>query len=194
MDFEEEWRRGRGDQGGINSPVTIVEGRDGDRRGGPTINLEDYTDYVLRKFQQEREWGQKAGTWNNGPYYNEHDRGGRGWYGDMRFGVTSSTADTPLKAIGATPIDAQYLLTAGLVCKVGAAGAGTITLTITYYDVLAGSTVVTLTQSLAATGQVHTGPTPIIILGGSAVTISVANGGTYLTATYDAFVALQKLG
>ena len=112
----------------------------------------------------------------------------------MTFGVSNQIVDTPLKAIGSTILDAMYVLSGGLICKVGASGAGTVTLSITYYDVLAGSTVVSLTMALTATGKALTGPTPVVLLGGSAVTVSVQNSGAYNSAKYDAFVGLERVG
>jgi hypothetical protein len=166
---------------GINSPVTIVEGRGECGPGrAPTINLEEYSDYLLAKWSRQRQWDNQAGVGGN--------------WDSMRFSVVGATADTPLKAIGSTILDGMYLLSYGLVGKVPAAGAGTITLTVTYYDVLSGSVMETLTQSLAVTGKPMSGPTPIIILGGSAVTVAVTNAGLYNGASYDAFVGLQRVG
>lgn len=183
MSAEELWNEQWGhhhEHGGINSPVTIVEGRGGPGCGpAPTINLEQYTDFVLRKFERQQEWASAAGTQNPGPNFS--------------WGVTNGGGDSPLKAIGSVVKDAMYLLTAGLICKAADAGSGTLTLHVTYYDVLLGSTVVPVTLSMTATGQATTGPTPIFLLGGSAVTISVQNSGAYLTSLYDAFVGLSRV-
>ena len=190
-----EWRDGGFAREGINSPVTIVEGPGRGGCGpGPTISLEQYTDYILRKFQQRLGWAESAGTW---PF-----PGGEPPFGgpsppfgpNMTFGIVSTGANVPLKAIGSVVLDALYLLTAGLVCKIPDAGAGTVTLTVTYYDVLAGSTTVTLSQVLTAAGKVDQVPIPVFLLGGSAVTVNVTNSGTYGVATYDAFVGLSRVG
>ena len=61
MGWDEAFEFGRpsGDKVEINSPVTVTDGSGRGCGGTPTISLEAYTDYVLRKFQREREWGRR---------------------------------------------------------------------------------------------------------------------------------------
>jgi len=178
----------RGERGGINSPVTIVDGRG--ERGcgpGPTINLEQYTDYVLEKYAGRREWAGQNGRWPWG-------EGGQGNWADMQFGVVNQGADVPSRPIGGTVLDAMYVLNMGLVCKNLDAGAGTQTLTVTYYDILLATQVITLTLSLASTGKANSGPTDVFLLGGGGVSVSCTQGGVYGAAKYDAFVGLRRVG
>lgn len=185
MSWQELWdacRRGDDDRVGINSPVTVVEGRGGNCNPcGPQINLEQYTDFVLNKFVQMQEQG-----WNSG----QQDTSG-----PMKFSMVYADADQPQKSIGFTSTDSMGILTYGLVCRVPDAGATTLTITITYWDPVSGSTVVTDTISLTSTGVVSGTPTPIFMLGGSTVTVSVAlTAGTYGVAKFDAFVGIEKVG
>ena len=184
---------GRGGES-INAPVTIVEGGRGGPGGGLTVSVDQIIDQALRKFERQRQWSENS--WDGQyPCPNPGPPGPFPPYGEsMRFGVVNQNADTPLRAIGATPVDGMYLVTYGLVVKVPNAGAGVETLTINYVDPSTGSQTLTLTQSLAASGENQGGPTPIFLLGGSTVTVSVVQGGVYLTATYDAFVGLLRCG
>lgn len=174
-------RRDNDDRLGINSPVTVIEGRGGNCNPcGPEINLQQFADYILNRFVQRQDQG-----WNNGEFSTP---------GNMLFKMIYADADQPQKSIGFTSEDAQYLLTYGLVCRVLDAGATTLTLTITYWDAVSGSTVVTQTLALTATGKVDGGPTSIFLLGGSTVTVSVSlTAGSYGAAKFDAFVGLQKV-
>jgi hypothetical protein len=199
----DEWGRAS-----INSPVTIVEGRGGIERGcGPTLTLQQVTDYVLRQLGQQGAWAESNGTWpwsgsgypGPGPYPPwpgpgiPYPGGTPGFGPNMSWAVVQAAANAPLKAIGSVILDSMYILTYGIICKVLDAGTGTVTLTITYYDVLTGTTTLTIDVPLTATGQAIGGPTPIFILGGSTVTVSTNNSGTYGTAQYDAFVGLDRV-
>ena len=162
---------------GINSPVTIVDkGGGGCGPNAPTINLEQYTDYVLRKFEQ---------NWNQGL-----QNGMIGFNGPMVYSIVNQVVTPPLKGIGTPTHDSMYTLVLGLNCKVLGAGAGTLTLTVGWTDPVAGSTTQDITLVLTATGSTSGGPTPIFVLAGTSVTVSISNSGAFNGAVYDAFVRL----
>jgi len=162
---------------GINSPVTIVGGGPGGcGPNAPQINLEQYTDYVLRKYTQE--WNQSL------------QNGMIGFQGPMVFSLVNQVAAPPLVGIGTPTQDSMYTLVLGLKCKVLGAGAGTLTLTVSWTDPVTGSTSQDITLVLTATGSNSGGPTVIFILAGTSVTVGIANSGAFNGAVYDAFVRL----
>jgi hypothetical protein len=176
-----------GERGGINAPVTIVEGG---RREliGTNLTLDQIADYTIRKlYRSQEQQGQNDGNWGNGfwPF---------GQYGpDMVYSVVNGNADQAIRTIGGNSQDALYVIQGGIVCKVLDSGAGTLTVTVTYYDILAGPTTITQTLSLSATGSALIAPVAKFLLGGGNVTVSCGGASPYGAAKFDAFVGLWRV-
>jgi hypothetical protein len=172
---------------GINSPVTIVEGGRRDLVG-TNLTLDQIADYTIRKLNKYNEQrGQNEGNWGEGfwPF---------GQYGpDMLYAVVNGNSDQAIRTIGGNGQDSLYVIQGGIVCKVADAGAGTLTVTITYYDILAGPTTITQTLSLAATGSDLISAETKFLLGGGNVTVSCGGASPYGSAKFDAFVGLWRV-
>lgn len=205
----------------INTPVTIA-GEGGGRRNecGPGMSVNELAQYTARIVLQSLQgggpyppgppwgggewpwgggggpWPPGGGPWNNvpqGPYPPVQP------FGNMKFAAINQGVNSPFQVIGNVPFDGQYIINAGLVCKTANGAAGTQTLTITYFDITAGLTTITITQTLSALGESNLDtvsgnhlPYQVMLLGGSIVTVTCTQGGTYSGATYDAFVGLLK--
>jgi len=174
--------------------------------GEKGIPLSKFADYLIARMQ----YGSKFGQFNpsdGGDWPGDECSGwpgGKGGFGpgsgfnpfpqdDIRLSIIGAKADTPMQIIGIVPVDGMYEINAAIVCKTADAGATTMTLTITYMDVIAGLSTIVLTLPLTAAAVIIEAPATKILLGSSGVTASAVLTGAYGAASYDAFVSFKKV-